>query len=428
MNNGKNGINFDNSLGASAICQNNTLYYNGIHEIIQDLSVADGNPGHRGQKVGGIKANKVLNATVVNNIVVTRDDEFSTLQLNNVSGTKTAGNNIFLNGTVAYPGNQESANLIDIDPEFVNVPSVVNGAIDINQTNFKLAEGSPAIDAGNPNYSPVTDIDGEPRPANATDAISYSSFENSTDGWTQFDATIALSSDESVTGVNSLLTSNRDFNYSSPRLFLDGLLTNGETYTFYVSVKLAANVSGTSDITIKSTLNGNITYTSLLDTPLTISDNEWTQLSGDFTYTGSDQIFVYIKGPTLASGGGDFYIADFSLVPQGSIPVNFDDLSDVVDIGAYEYTSSLSIENSAISEQSMKAYPNPATNEITLSEQFSGNQILIFDLLGKNHPVKLKNKFNSSTTTIDISSLSKGIYFINILRNKAVQSIKLIRE
>ena len=428
VNNGKNGINFDNSLGASAIYQNNTLYYNGVHEIIQDLSVADGNPGHRGQKVGGIKANKVLNATVVNNIVVTRDDEFSTLQLNNVSGTKTAGNNIFLNGTVAYPGNQEPANLIDIDPEFVNVPSVVNGAIDINQTNFKLAEGSPAIDAGNPNYSPVTDIDGEPRPANATDAISYSSFENSTDGWTQFGATIALSSDESVTGVNSLLTSNRDFNYSSPRLFLDGLLTNGETYTFYVSVKLAANVSGTSDITIKSTLNGNITYTSLLDTPLTISDNEWTQLSGDFTYTGSDQIFVYIKGPTLASGGGDFYIDDFSLVPQGSTPVNFDDLSDVVDIGAYEYTSSLSIENSAISEQSMKAYPNPATNEITLSEQFSGNQILIFDLLGKNHPVKLKNKFNSSTTTIDISSLSKGIYFINILRNKAVQSIKLIRE
>ena len=438
VNNGKNGINFDNSLSASAIYQNNTLYYNGVHEIIQDLSVAEGNPGHRGQKVGGIKANKVQNATVVNNIVVTRDNEFSALSLNNIDnpnteeptndGIKIAINNIFLNGTVAYPGNQEPANLINIDPGFINVPAVVDGAIDINQTNFKLAEGSPAIDAGNPNYSPVTDIDGELRPANATDAISYSSFENSTDGWTQFGATIALSSDESVTGVNSLLTSNRDFNYSSPRLFLDGLLTNGETYTFYVSVKLAANVSGTSDITIKSTLNGNITYTSLLDTPLTISDNEWTQLSGDFTYTGSDQIFVYIKGPTLASGGGDFYIDDFSLVPQGSTPVNFDDLSDVVDIGAYEYTPSLSIENSAISEQSMKAYPNPATNEITLSEQFSGNQILIFDLLGKNHPVKLKNKFNPSTTTIDISSLSKGIYFINILRNKAVQSIKFIKE
>ena len=61
--------------------------------------------------------------------------------------------------------------MINIDPEFVNVPSVVNGAIDINQTNFKLAEGSPAIDAGNTNYSPSTDIEGRPKQANITDAI-----------------------------------------------------------------------------------------------------------------------------------------------------------------------------------------------------------------------------------------------------------------
>ena len=63
LNNGKNGINFDHSHSASAIYQNNTLYYNGVHEIIQDISEAEGNPAHRGQKVGGIKANHVLNAT-----------------------------------------------------------------------------------------------------------------------------------------------------------------------------------------------------------------------------------------------------------------------------------------------------------------------------------------------------------------------------
>ena len=438
VNNGKNGINFDNSLSASAIYQNNTLYYNGVHEIIQDLSVAEGNPAHRGQKVGGIKANKVQNATVVNNIVVTRDNEFSALSLNNIDnpnteeptndGIKIAINNIFLNGTVAYPGNQEPANLIDIDPEFVNVPSVVNGAIDINQTNFKLAEGSPAIDAGNPNYSPVTDIDGEPRPANITDAISYSSFENSTDGWTQFGASIAISSDESVTGNNSLFTSDRQYNYSSPRLFLDGFLTIDETYTFYVNVKLAENATGTSDITIKNTLNDVVTYTNLLESPTAVTDNAWTELSGDFTYGGSDQIFVYIKGPTLAQGGGNFYIDDFSLVPQGSPPVNFNDISDVVDIGAYEYSSTLSLDdtNSSI-PPAIKAYPNPATNQITLSEEFGKDQIVIFDLLGKNYPIKLITTFNSSTR-IDISNLSDGLYFLKIINDKSIKSIKFIKE
>ena len=438
VNNGKNGINFDNSLSASAIYQNNTLYYNGVHEIIQDLSVAEGNPAHRGQKVGGIKANKVQNATVVNNIVVTRDNEFSALSLNNIDnpnteeptndGIKIAINNIFLNGTVAYPGNQEPANLIDINPEFVNVPSVVNGAIDINQTNFKLVEGSPAIDAGNPNYSPSIDIEGIPRPANITDAISYSSFENSTDGWTQFGAAIALSSDESVTGNQSLFTNDRQYNYSSPRLFLDNLLTIDDTYTFYVNVKLAENATGTSDITIKNTLNDVVTYTNLLESPTAVTDNAWTELSGDFTYGGSDQIFVYIKGPTLAQGGGNFYIDDFSLVPQGSPPVNFDDISDVVDIGAYEYSSTLSLDdtNSSI-PPAIKAYPNPATNQITLSEEFGKDQIVIFDLLGKNYPIKLITNFNSSTR-IDISNLSDGLYFLKIINDKSIKSIKFIKE
>lgn len=438
VNNGKNGINFDNSLSASAIYQNNTLYYNGVHEIIQDLSVAEGNPAHRGQKVGGIKANKVQNATVVNNIVVTRDNEFSALSLNNIDnpnteeptndGIKIATNNIFLNGTVAYPGNQEPANLINIDPEFVNVPSVVNGAIDISQTNFKLAEGSPAIDAGNTNYSPSTDIDGIPRPANITDAISYSSFENSTDGWTQFGSAIAISSDESVTGNNSLFTSDRQYNYSSPRLFLDGLLTIDDTYTFYVNVKLAENASGTSDITIKNTLNDVVTYTNLLESPTVVSDDEWTVLSGDFTYGGSDQIFVYVKGPTQAQGGGDFYIDDFSLVPQGSPPVNFNDISDVVDIGAYEFSPALSLDDTNSSITSViNAYPNPATNKITLSEKFSKNQIILFDLLGKNYPVKLINNYNSSTK-LDISNLSGGLYFVKIINDNSSKSIKFIKE
>ena len=443
VNNGKNGINFDNSLSASAIYQNNTLYFNGVHEIIQDLSVAEGNPAHRGQKVGGIKANKVQNATVVNNIVVTRDNEFSALSLNNIDnpetvdpetgepdydGIKIATNNIFLNGTVAYPGNQEPANLININPEFVNVPSVVNGAIDISQTNFKLAEGSPAIDAGNTNYSPSTDIDGIPRPANITDAISYSSFENSTDGWTQFGSAIAISSDESVTGNNSLFTNDRQYNYSSPRLFLDGLLTIDDTYTFYVNVKLAENASGTSDITIKNTLNDVVTYTNLLESPTVVSDDEWTVLSGDFTYGGSDQIFVYVKGPTQAQGGGDFYIDDFSLVPQGSPPVNFNDISDVVDIGAYEFSPALSLDDTNSSITSViNAYPNPATNKITLSEKFSKNQIILFDLLGKNYPVKLINNYNSSTK-LDISNLSGGLYFVKIINDNSSKSIKFIKE
>ena len=120
-------------------------------------------------------------------------------------------------------------------------------------------------------------------------------------------------------------------------------------------------------MTIKNTLNGVVTYTDLLDSSLTASNNTWLELKGDYTYNGSDQIFLYVKGPTMANGGGDFYIDDFSLVPQGSSPVDFSDLSNVVDIGAYEYDGALSLDDNTSSFNNIKVYPNPAKNVIILS-------------------------------------------------------------
>jgi len=338
LNNGKNGINFDHSHGASAIYQNNTLYYNGVHEIIQDISEAEGNPRHSGQKVGGIKANHVLNATVVNNIIMTRDNEFSALELNNVYGGKVAVNNIIVNGTYAWPAT-ESNNIINEDPQFVSAPQIVNGPINVTQTDFSVNANSPAINAGNPNYSPADDIDGNPRPEIGGDAISSTSFENGSGGWTNFGSEIQISSDESLTGNNSLLTSDRTANWHSPKISLNNLLNQDETYTFYVWVKLAEGETGTAQLTIKD-VDENEYYN--LNQATEVSDQEWTLLNADFTYSISNNLFLYVKGPPVqAAVGADYYIDDFSLVNQGSPPDNFESSNDIVDIGAYEYTQAI---------------------------------------------------------------------------------------
>ena len=173
VNNGKNGINFDHSLAASAIMQNNTIFFNGVHEIIQDISENDeGNTAHRGQKVGGIKSNKVKNTTVVNNIIVTRDNLFSALQLNDNTGTRIVTDNIFLNGSIPTDiNNIESQNMIQINPLFVNPTTIDNDVLTMsgwanymNQTDFSLKSDSPAINSGNPSYSPEKDILGVSRP------------------------------------------------------------------------------------------------------------------------------------------------------------------------------------------------------------------------------------------------------------------------
>ena len=334
LNNGKNGINFDHSHSASAIYQNNTLYYNGVHEIIQDISVAEGNPAHRGQKVGGIKANHVLNATVVNNIIVTRDNEFSALQLNNVYGSRVAVDNIIVNGTYAWPAT-ESNNIINIDPLFVSAPETVNGPLTIEGTDFSLTESSPAINSGNPSYSPTHDIDGNPRPVTGS-AISSTSFENATGGWTAFGSTIETTSDESLSGDRSLFTTDRTANWHSPRIVLNNLLDQGEIYTFYIWVKLAEGETGTAQLTIKDT-DENEYYN--LTEPIEASDQEWTLLTADFTHDISNNLFLYVKGPPVQGGvGADYYIDDFSLVNQGSPAVDFENSGDIIDIGAYEFS------------------------------------------------------------------------------------------
>ena len=335
LNNGKNGINFDHSHSASAIYQNNTLYYNGVHEIIQDISEAEGNPAHRGQKVGGIKANHVLNATVVNNIIMTRDNDFSALQLNNVYGSRVATDNIIVNGTYAWPAT-ESNNLINIDPMFTSAPETVDGPLTIEGTDFSLTEGSPAINAGNPSYSPTHDIEGNPRPV-AGSAIASTSFENATGGWTAFGSTIETTSDQSLSGDRSLFTTDRTANWHSPRIVLNNLLDQGETYTFYVWVKLADGETGTSQLTIKDT-DQNEYYN--LTEAIEASDQEWTLLTADFTHNISNNFFLYVKGPPVQGGvGASYYIDDFSLVTEGSPAVDFENSGDIVDIGAYEFST-----------------------------------------------------------------------------------------
>ena len=438
VNNGKNGINFDNSLAASAIFQNNTLYYNGVHEIIQDLSVAQGNEGHRGQKVGGIKANKVLNATVVNNIIVTRDNVFSAIELPNITGSRPVNNNIFFNGKVPSDDNGvpynfiSCCNMLDIDPLFTEVPLEVNGAIDIRQTNFELIENSPAINAGNPNFSPISDIVGNVRPVSSSNSISSTSFEDSSDGWSPWGAPISLSSAEAKTGSKSLFVSNRAANWHSPRIYLNDLLTVGNTYTFYVSVKLPPGASGTADLTIRSDVAGSDpVYTSFYSSPVTVSDEDWTILKADYTHSSEpDNFWFYVKGPSVVDEvGSDFYIDDFSLVPQGSAPVDFMNSNDVVDIGAYEFGRALSTnKNSLDISDGVSVFPNPSKNKITVSGINSDSEILIFDVLGKNYKTNPNKELKSGSISLNISALKAGIYIIKIVNKDNSKSIKFIKE
>ena len=425
VNNGKNGINFDHSDSASAIYRNNTLYFNGVHNIIQMQE--HGELLHVGNnKVAGIKANGVFNATVVNNIIVTRDNEYSALAFNDITGTRLAVNNIFQNGTYAWPATEDN-NLINLDPLFVAVPTTVNGSIDITTTDFSLTSDSPAINAGNSNHTPLTDITGNPRPS-TPNAISSSSFEDTTDEWTGFGATITPSYNEFLSGNSSLLITDRTLNWHSPKLVLTNTLTLGESYTFYVWVKLSDGISGTTQLTIKNTDQN--TYNNLTSS-VTASDDDWIQLSADYTHESSDNMFLYVKGPLVNDGvGGDYYIDDFSLVAHGLPPVDFSNINDVVDIGAYEFIdSTFSVDNIDQNLQNIFLFPNPAKDFVFVYGVDSIIRIDLFDLSGKQYHINY-NYLDSKVISLNVNSLTKGYYLIRFydFQNNSSKVLKLLKK
>lgn len=432
VNNGKNGINFDHSIAASGLMRNNTIYYNGVHEIIQDLSVAEGNTAHRGQKVGGLKANKVKNITVLNNIVMTRDNNFSALELPNIYGSvKIATNNIFVNGTVAFLGSQVSANQINIDPLFVNAPSVVNGPFDMSTTDFSLQSNSPAINGGLQSNTPTIDILGNPRPTPPANVIAYSSFEGSLSGWTAWSTSsdnndIELSTDTAKTGDYSIKVYGRTKNFHSARFTIDQLVA-GNTYTIYLYAKLPAGASGTAEILLRKIENGSGESISL-GTPVPISSNQWTLLEVDYTHSNMDSSsYIFVKGPAFSNNiGVNYYLDDFSIVPQGDNEVDFSTAGNIVDIGAYEYQAGLSVSDNPMQAKAVYAYPNPTKDILTLINLTEHESVAVYDVLGRKQTIKQQR--NPNRLKLNVSNLKRGLYFINVTNNngntKAIRFIK----
>jgi hypothetical protein len=98
-------------------------------------------------------------------------------------------------------------------------------------------------------------------------------------------------------------------------------------------------------------------------------------------------------------------------------------INNVIDMGAFESTSILSVQKSEIFEFSLA--PNPAVSQVRL--QLNGNietgNLTLYDAIGRN---MLSQKISNRETTIDLSHLPAGIYMA-ALESSALQSVsKLI--
>ena len=116
-------------------------------------------------------------------------------------------------------------------------------------------------------------------------------------------------------------------------------------------------------------------------------------------------------------------------LPQFDMTGNLRIMHDTIDIGAYEYQLGInSIFDFETTSRKFVVYPNPATNfvNISLTQNLNANKFEIFDITGK---LILFKQLKSSLTTINITDLSKGLYFYRIKNNdKTIDTGKFIKQ
>jgi hypothetical protein len=135
------------------------------------------------------------------------------------------------------------------------------------------------------------------------------------------------------------------------------------------------------------------------------------------TFPGGSSACMQITG-TTATPGTYSVAASFS-VNTSAIPTNqtltwFLTISATTGVQSYNQLSNVFVS------------PNPATSELTVASASHMGKILIVDALGKT--VLTHDANYSSQTTINISSLSKGVYFLQMNEGSRISTRKFIKD
>ena len=92
-----------------------------------------------------------------------------------------------------------------------------------------------------------------------------------------------------------------------------------------------------------------------------------------------------------------------------------------VDIGAYEYGSTLSVADFDTTTNFV-IYPNPTTSILNIDSQIALVKVEVFSILGKK-------VLSANSKSIDVSDLNSGIYVLKIIDDRGNQStLKFIKE
>lgn len=144
--------------------------------------------------------------------------------------------------------------------------------------------------------------------------------------------------------------------------------------------------------------------------PNTVSLN----LSSDYKPTSSSSYII-------DQGNNSFY--DTALFGDLDLSSNDRVFNTTIDLGAYEYNSTLGIDDVSLNTNSVKLYPNPVSDRLFIESTEQVESVAIYNINGQ----LLKQAIETSNG-IDVSNLNKGVYIIQVKTIKNAINQKFLRD
>ncbi|MBL7558697.1 T9SS type A sorting domain-containing protein [Olleya sp. YSTF-M6] len=131
--------------------------------------------------------------------------------------------------------------------------------------------------------------------------------------------------------------------------------------------------------------------------------------------------------PTSASNyivdQGDNAYYDVALFGDVDLSGNVRIFNTTIDLGAYEFISTLSVDDISLSTNSVRLYPNPVNDKLFIKSDNAIDSITIYNVSGQI--IKQTEIFSN---LIDVSGLNAGLYFINIKSDNRENIKKFIKN
>jgi hypothetical protein len=86
-------------------------------------------------------------------------------------------------------------------------------------------------------------------------------------------------------------------------------------------------------------------------------------------------------------------------------------------------SSSLGLEDVAVSQFSF--FPNPVNDVLTINAQVSIDSIIVYNMLGQT---VITSTPNTNDSTVDMSTLQTGAYFVQVSINNTLNTVRVIKN